>query len=172
MTSPMKAVADTKSEELAPLRDLVGRIKVAMLTTADARGMLRSRPLQTLELDFDGRLWFFVSASSPKIEEMKREHGVVGISYADPAKQDYASISGTGEIVRDRERMKALWSPWVKVWFPQGVDDPDLALLCVAIEQAEYWDAPGSAVRRLYGMVKARMTGDKSALGENRKISV
>jgi general stress protein 26 len=159
-------------EALAPLRALVERIKVAMLTTEDGEGGLRSRPLHTLEMDYDGRFWFFVSASSPKIEEMKREHGNVGLSYADPAKQDYASVSGRGDIVRDRERMKALWSPWVKVWFPKGLDDPDLALLCVTIEQAEYWDAPGSAVRRLYGMAKARMTGDKSSIGEHRKLSL
>jgi hypothetical protein len=39
------------------------------------------------------------------------------------------------------------------------------------VEQAEYWDAPGNAVRRLYGMAKARLTGDKSAVGEHRKFS-
>ncbi len=42
-----------------------------------------------------GRLWFFVSASSPKIEEMQREHGRVCLAYADPGKQDYVSISGS-----------------------------------------------------------------------------
>jgi general stress protein 26 len=159
-------------EELASLRTLVERMKTGMLTTQAPDGALRSRPLHTLALDHDGRLWFFVSASSAKIDEMNREHGRVGISYADLGKQDYASISGRGQIVRDRERMKALWSPWVKVWFPGGLDDPDLALLCVSIEQAEYWDAPGSSVKRLYGMVKGRMTGNTDALGEHRKIGM
>jgi general stress protein 26 len=133
---------------------------------------MRSRPLQTLQADDEGRLWFFVSASSPKIEEMRREHGEVCVSYADADKQDYASISGRGELVREREMMQALWSPWVKVWFPNGLDDPDLALLCVHIEKAEYWDSPGSAVRRLYGLIKARATGDTDALGESRKLRV
>ena len=157
-------------QAFATLREIVTRTKVGMLTTQDADGGMRSRPLHTLDADHDGRLWFFVSASSPKIDELKREHGTVCVSYADPAKQDYVSISGRGEIVRDRERMKSLWSPWVKVWFPQGLDDPDLALLCVHIEKAEYWDSPGSAVRRLYALVKARATGDKDAIGENRKL--
>lgn len=159
-------------EDLAPLRALIERMKTGMLTTLDSGGVLRSRPLHTLEVDYDGRLWFFVSASSAKIDEMHREHGRVGVSYADLGKQDYVSISGSGQIVRDRERMKKLWSPWVKVWFPGGLDDPDLALLCVTIEQAEYWDAPGSAVKRLYGMMKGRMTGNTDALGEHRKVGV
>ena len=57
-------------------------------------------------------------------------------------------------------------------WFPKGIDDPDLALLCVHIEKAEYWESPGSAVKRLYALVKARTTGDKDAIGENRKLRV
>ena len=159
-----------QTQDLADLRTLVERMKVTMLTTEDPSGGLRSRPLQTLELDYDGRLWFFVSASSPKVDEMLGDEGRVGLSYADPGKMDFVSISGRGELVHDRERMKALWSPWVKVWFPKGVDDPDLALLCVRIEQAEYWESPGSAVKRLYALVKARATGDTDALGEHRKL--
>jgi general stress protein 26 len=157
-------------EDLSHLRTLVERMKVGMLTTIDADGLPRSRPLHTLEIDADGSLWFFVSAASPKIGEMAREHGRVAIAYADSNKQDYVSISGYGEIRRDTERMQKFWSPWVEVWFPAGLDDPDLALLRVAIERAEYWDAPGNAVKRLYGLVKARSTGDKDALGEHRKI--
>ena len=161
-----------QDQDLAALREIVVRIKVAMLTTRDAEGMMRSRPLHTLEADEQGRLWFFVSASSPKIDEMRREHGEVCLAYADTAKQDYASISGRGEIVGDRDRMRALWSPWVKVWFPQGIDDPDLALLCVHTDKAEYWESPGGKVRQLYGLAKARLTGNKDAIGENRKLRV
>jgi general stress protein 26 len=157
-------------EDLSHLRELIEHMKVGMLTTLDAEGRPRSRPLQTLELDEHGGLWFFVSADSGKIDEMKQEHDRVGISYADSAKQRYVSISGRGEICRDVDRMKALWSPWIKVWFPRGLDDPNLVLLVVRIERAEYWDAPGSAVKRLYGLAKARVTGDTDALGEHRKI--
>jgi general stress protein 26 len=157
---------------IATLREIVMRTKVGMMTTRDDEGQMRSRPLQTLEADGEGRLWFFVAADSPKIDELEEQHGNVCVSYADPAKQDYASVSGRGEIVHDRERMQALWSPWVKVWFPQGLDDPNLALLCVQVETAEYWESPGSAAKRLYALVKARATGDKDAIGENRKLRV
>ena len=58
------------------------------------------------------------------------------------------------------------------MWFSRGASDPDLALLCVEIEQAEYWEAPGSAVKRLCGLAKALTTGDKSAIGDNEEIRV
>jgi general stress protein 26 len=165
-------IAQQQSDELKKIGELLQELKVGMLTTVDADGELRSRPLQTLELDSLGRVWFFTSGSAPKVGEINAHGHHVNLSYADAAKQNYLSISGTGIITRDRARMEALWTPWAKVWFPQGLDDPDLALLCVEIDKAEYWEAPGSAVKRLYGLAKALATGDKSAIGDNEKIAV
>lgn len=164
-------VEEQQSAELARLGELIERMKVGMLATIDEDGMLRSRPMQALELDTQGRLWFFVSASSPKVDEIDTHRHQANLSYADFGKQDYVSISGTAELVRDRARMEALWTPWIKVWFPEGLDDPDLTLLCVQIEKAEYWDSPGSAVKRMAGFAKALATGDKSGLGDNEKIN-
>ncbi len=158
------------NDELQKVAELIGDIKFAMLTTMEADGKLRGRPLSTLQIDAHGQLWFFTSMTSPKISEMAN-HSQVSVNYAHPGKQDYVSISGTGEVVRDREKMKKLWTPWIKPWFPQGLDDPDLVLLKVAIEEAEYWDAPGSAIVRAYGLAKAMATGDTDALGTNRKLS-
>ena len=144
------------ADELAPLRNLVDRVRVGMLTTVDADGKLRARPLQTLELDAQGQLWFLISALPAEREEMNREYGRVGIAYADPNKQDYASISGSGTVVHDPDRMSTHWNAWVELWFPQGVNDPDLALVRVTVEQAEYWEGPGSAAR-LFSVDEARL---------------
>ena len=67
--------------------------------------------------------------------------------------------------------MEALWSKWVEVFFPKGLDDPDLALLRVDIEKAEYWDSPGTAIGRAYAITKALLTGNKDAVGDNVKIN-
>lgn len=159
------------SAELDKLAALIGDIKFAMLTTEEPDGTLRSRPLSTMQLDAQGALWFFTGQSSPKAEEA-RQHRQVAVTYARPDKQDYASVSGTAEIVRDRQKMQELWTPWIKPWFPNGLDDPELALLKVTIREAEYWDAPGSTVKRYYGLAKAIATGNTDGLGENEKIKV
>jgi hypothetical protein len=44
-------------------------------------------------------------------------------------------------------------------------------LLKVSIDEAEYWDAPGSAIMRTYGFVKALATGNTDALGTNAKVN-
>lgn len=135
-------VAKQKSQELARLAALVRQMKVGMLTTIEADGSLRSRPLETVEVDGEGRLWFFTQAHSPKSVRAEADNHQVSLSYADPRDEDFASISGTARVVRDEDKMRNLWSSQLGRWFPRGLDDPDLALLEVRIDKAEYWDEP------------------------------
>lgn len=134
-------VAKQKSQDLARLAALVRQMKIAMLTTVEPDGSLRSRPLHTVELDAAGRLWFFTQAHAPKSLEVQQDNQV-SLSYADPRDEDFASVSGTARVVRDKEKMRALWNSKLEPWFPRGLEDPDLALLEVRIDKAEYWDAP------------------------------
>lgn len=160
----------TNTRDFSQLKELIEEAKIGMLTTEDEDGTLRSRPLQTVGVDDGGVLWFFTSASSPKVAEAKADGGRVNVSYANPAKYDFVSVSGQASLVRDRKKMREMWTKWVEAFFPKGIDDLDLALLRVDIEKAEYWDAPGSAVGRMYGLAKALTTGNQNALGENRKV--
>ena len=160
------------ARDFAQLKALIEDIKIGMLTTVDDDGSLRSRPLQTVGVDDDGSLWFFTSASSPKVAETNADGGRVNVSYGNSAKYDFVSVSGTATLSRDREKMRELWTKWVEVFFPKGLDDPDLALLRVQVEKAEYWDAPGTSIGRLYGLAKGLVTGNTDALGDNRKLEL
>jgi len=159
------------NHDLQRVAELVEEIRFAMLTTEDTDGTLRSRPMATMQMDGDGSLWFFTALSSPKTDAVDQHHQV-NLAYARTDKQDYLSISGSATLVRDKEKMRALWSPWIEPWFPKGVDDPDLALLKVTLSEAEYWDAPGSAARRLAGLARSLVSGNTDQLGENRKLRV
>lgn len=157
-------------QDFAHLKQLIEDIRIGMLTTTDADGTLRSRPLQTVGVEDDGTLWFFTSQSSPKIAEAQSDGGRVNVSYAHPGKQDYVSVSGRAAIVHDREKMRAMYTKWVEVFFPKGLNDPDLALLRIDIDKAEYWDSPGTALGRLYAVGKAFATGE--AVGDNQKLKL
>jgi general stress protein 26 len=156
-------------ENIKKLRELIQDIKFAMLTTVEEDGTLRSRPMATQATEFDGDLWFFTNATAPKVDEVQRDQHV-NVSYANPEAQKYVSISGRAQLVRDRHKIEELWNPLYKAWFPKGLDDPDLALLQVSVEQAEYWDSPSSPLVRLVGFVKALTTGKPYSGGENQKI--
>jgi general stress protein 26 len=143
---------------LEQLREKIKGIRIAMLTTIDEDGSLHSRPMATQETEGDRDLWFFTAAGSPKVGEIERDQRV-NLSYADPDDQRYVSVSGTARLVRDRAKAKELWNPLLKAWFPKGLDDPELALLRVQVEKAEFWDSPSSKMVQLAGFLKAVTTG-------------
>ncbi|HEV2846657.1 MAG TPA: pyridoxamine 5'-phosphate oxidase family protein [Thermoanaerobaculia bacterium] len=162
----------SERSDVEKLRDLIKGISFAMLTTVDEDGSLRSRPMQTQEAEFNGELWFFTSASSAKVDEVQSDQRV-NVSYSDPDDNRYVSLSGTASLVRDREKIKELWKPVLKAWFPDGLEDPDLALLRVKVEKAEYWDSPSSKMVQLFGFLKALATGERlDYAGENEKVDM
>lgn len=155
--------------EMEKVAELVKEIRFAMLTTHEQDGTLHSRPMATLQMDSDGCLWFFTGRRSSKIRDVGVQ-ATVNLAYARLDKQDYLSVSGTAEVVEDRRKMEELWTPWLKPWFQDGLDDPELVLLKIKVEQADYWDAPGSKVKRLYGLAKGMVTGNTDALGRHGSI--
>lgn len=153
------------------LATLIKDLKYAMLTTVDDDGSLRSRPMATQNDTFDGNLWFFTRANSPKVHEIEHEQHV-NVSYAHPDDQTYVSVSGKARLVRDDRKKEELWTPAMKAWFPKGPEDPEIALLNVTVEKAEYWETASSTVVHLIGFVKAVVTGKPYHPGENEKITL
>ena len=159
-----------REESIEKIRELTEGIDFCMLTTMDG-GVLRSRPMSTQQFEFDGDLWFFTSDNTHKIEEIEKDNRV-NAAYSNPDDNVYLSISGRAEVVKDKAKIEELWSPVLKAWFPEGLDDPHLCLLKIPVEQAEYWDAPNSTIVQLFGMVKAIATGQEADYGENKKIQL
>lgn len=166
----MVATTATRDER-KKLAALIKDVRFAMLTTREEDGTLRSRPLTTQQEEFDGDLWFFVGANSGTAREVRDEQEV-NLSYAAPDKDTYVSVSGRAWLVRDRAKMEELWNPVYKAWFPDGLDDPNLALLRVEASQAEYWDAPNGKVVQAIGFARSLLTGKPYAGGENEKLNL
>ncbi len=158
-----------KRESIEKLRELITGIDFCMLTTID-EGHLRSRPMSTQEFEFDGDLWFFTSDNTHKMSEIAKD-ARVNVAYSKPSDDQYVSVSGRAEMVKDRAKIEELWSPILKAWFPEGLDDPHLCLMKVSVEQAEYWDTPSGKIVQLIGFVKALATGQDAGYGENEKIT-
>jgi general stress protein 26 len=160
-----------RQQSIEKLRSLIKDVKFAMLTTVDEDGSLRSRPMVTQTSDFDGTLWFFTRRDSGKVDEVEREQQV-NVSYANPSKEHYVSVSGTARVVADRAKIDELWSPVLKAWFPQGKDDPAVGLLKVEVDKAEYWDSPSSTMVKIAGFIKSITTGKVYKPGTNERVDL
>ena len=123
------------SEDVKKLAQMIKGIDFGMLTTVDDDGTLRSRPMSANgNVEFDGDVWFFTYGNSHKVLEAQ-QHPQVNVAFSDPKNQNYVSLSGTAELVRDKAKIEELWEPSLKAWFPEGVDTPDIALLKVTAHQ-------------------------------------
>jgi general stress protein 26 len=144
----------TREEGIAKLRGLMKDIKICMLTSLDSEGRLHSRPMTLQEVTFDGILWFFAGIKTGVSGEIAhRPH--VSVCFSDPHDRQFVSASGQARLIQDPVKKESLWKPTYKVWFPGGVSDPDLVLLAVDLESAEYWDSSNGLVTALFAAITA-----------------
>ncbi len=158
-------------EELKKIKERIKDIRVAIMTTISSEGKLHSRPMATNEMEDDGSLWFFTDQSSEKVSELSRDN-VVSLSYSNPDDNTYVCLTGEAEVVNDRKKMEELFNPIVKAWYPKGLDDPDMTLLKVTPQDAEYWDGSSSKMVVAFNMLKAVVTGKEYDEGEHGKVNL
>jgi general stress protein 26 len=162
----------TDAEQREHLWSLIKDIRYAMLTTRHPDGFLHSRPMTTQNAaDGEGdSLWFFLSRSGEPLHDLQAIDQV-NLSYAEPAKDTYVSVSGVAELVEDVQQKHRLWSKMNEAYFPNGPDDPDVALVRVRIQQADFWDVKESKMVQLFKMAGAAVTGHAPPqLGERGQV--
>lgn len=150
--------------------DMIKDIRTAQMVTHLGDNRLTARPMQAMNREFDGSLWYFTPANTGKVEEIAQNPHVL-LAYNNDAKHDYVTLQGRAEVLDDRAKIKELWSEMARIWFPAGPDDPNLRLIRVEIERAEYWDSPSQSLVLLYGYAVARLTGETPKVGENKKVA-
>ena len=120
------------------LRELVGRIRLAMVTTITEDGSLHGRVALTQECGTDASIWFFTERGSQAHDDLRRSPSV-SLTYADPSSGTYAAVSGTAELISDHEKFGDLWDPAFLNWFPDGPHHPSLILTRVTVERIDFW---------------------------------
>jgi general stress protein 26 len=159
------------TDDMQKLGEMIQDIDLGMLTTKDADGRLYSRPMAyNGHGEFDGNIWFFTYGNTPKVHEIE-SRPQVNVSFASPKDQTYVSLAGRAELVHDKAKIADLWKPSMKAWFPDGIDTPDIALLKISVEKAEYWDSPSSPIAHVLGLVKS-LTGHPEHIGDHKKVTL
>lgn len=154
---------------VSKLWGMIKDIKIAMLVTTGPDGQLSSRPMSTQQVEFDGDLWFFTAKSSGKSHAIE-DRPEVNVSYSSNGGR-FVSVSGRAEFVDDKQKFKELWNPAYKVFFPLGLEDPDLVLLKIGVHSAEYWDSPSGPMKAI-NFARAFFTKDPGKLGENKRLNI
>jgi len=159
------------TSEIQSLGDTIRGIKIAMMTTVCPDGSLRSRPMATLDTEFDGTLWFFTRLNSSKVGEVADE-GQVNLNFSDSAQHCYVSLSGLATLSVDRQKIEELWSTDVEPWFPEGIQDSQLALLRIDVDKWEYWDARSGVMVCCEGVIAEPTPEFVHATGDHLRVDL
>ena len=148
--------------------ELMKKIGFAMLVTRDG-DKLRARPMSAYLERENNAIYFLTDARRHKDDEIARNPGI-NLSFADASAQKYVSLTGTAVVSNDRAKIKELFSTPAKAWW-DNAEDPNIRVLKITPDDAEYWDSPGTVVSYVK-MAAAAVTGTRPDVGENRKVSM
>ena len=148
---------------------VIERVGVCMLTTRSANGF-RARPTEPRPDRATGLIWIVTDRRSGKEHEIAAEHDV-GLTFVDTKEKAYLSITARAEVLPDHAKAAEVWRFTDNLWW-KGPDDPNVCVLRITPLTAELWDGPASTAVAAFEFVKARLTGGKPNLGENRKVTV
>lgn len=146
-------------DAIEKLRDLIEDSRIAMLCSNLTNVPFSCCPMATQKVEEEtGVIWFFTTVTHRHIDEIHLDNRVQLI-YADNGDSSYLVLSGKAEISSDRKKIEELWNPYVKVWFPDGVDDPKLRLLKVTPQDGFYWDTKNGKMVSFLKRMTSLITG-------------
>jgi general stress protein 26 len=148
--------------------ELMKKIGFAMLVTRDG-DKLRSRPMSAYPQREENAIYFLTDARHHKDEEIAR-NASVNLSFADASSQKYVSVTGSAAVSNDRSKIRELFSTPAKAWW-NSADDPNIRVLKIVPDDAEFWDTPGAVVSYVK-MAAAAVTGTRPDIGDNRKVAM
>jgi general stress protein 26 len=159
------------SDGMKKVAELVKGIRICMMSTLDTRGQIHSRPMATQDEPFNGTLWFLTRATSEKIGDIQTQQNIT-LDYSDPSNNKYITLRGAASVVNDRAKIKELWNPMYKAWFPEGENDPEITVLRIDVAEGDFWDANASKIIMGIRYVAAAVTGGKVPVGESGHVEV
>jgi general stress protein 26 len=161
-------MANDNARDIDRAWELMQKIGFAMLVTRDG-DKLRARPMSAYVERDKHAIFFLTDARRHKDEEIAH-NPEINLSFADAGSQKYVSVTGTAVVSNDRAKIKDLFTTSAKAWW-SSADDPNIRVLKITPDDAEFWDSPGSVISYVK-MAAAAVTGTRPDLGDNRKVAL
>ncbi|MEN9678245.1 MAG: ral stress protein 26 [Verrucomicrobiota bacterium] len=156
--------------QIEKLHGLLKDFSTVMLVTMDG-GECHARPMAVVRVDENTDLWLFTSRESAKVREIEADARVQVLG-----QNGWTScvvFAGYAQVVADRALIRDLWKPAFKVWFPDGAEDPNIVLLHITGERAEYCDSTGlNRFSYLFQSIKAVATGTTPEIREGDQHAI
>lgn len=151
---------------------LVTDITIAMMTTRRRDGHLRARALANQKRAPGADLWFVMSSDSDELDDVRHDPHV-NLSYYDVGSRQWVSVSGTATLSRDPARIRDLYQPGWRAWFPEEgdtrhgtPDDPRIVLIGVTVHVAEFLEVNRPRPVLFLELIRGWVRGTDADVGE------
>jgi general stress protein 26 len=161
-------MANDNAADIDRTWELMKKIGFAMLVTHDG-DKLRARPMAA-HVDRDANTIYFLTDSRRHKDDEIARNPNINLSFADASEQKYVSVTGTAAVTNDRAKIRELFSMPAKAWW-DSAEDPNIRVLKVTPDDAEFWDSPGAVISYVK-MAAAAVTGRRPDIGTNRKVAI
>jgi general stress protein 26 len=162
--------------ELGKLFEHIDDIEIAMLTTRRNDGHLRSRPMATQKRATGADLWFVTLDTAAKLADIESDPHV-NLAYYKNRTREWVSVSGIATLTRNREKIRELYAPDWKIWFPDEgdsrhgtADDPRMVLIGVEVHEAAFLEVNKPQPVVLFELVRSWVTGGTPEMGEIHRV--
>lgn len=127
-------------EAIKKIKGLIEQAETCFFCTEPATGSSGGvRPMTIQQVDEDGNLWI-ISANDSHVNAEIALDSRVKLYFQGSKHSDYLYLTAEASIHDDKAKIKELWSPFLKVWFTEGENDPRISLLKITPTAGYYWD--------------------------------
>ncbi|RYM30847.1 general stress protein [Brumimicrobium glaciale] len=158
------------NESRKKLKELVESIDFAMFTSNLSKPPFHTVPMSTKKVDINGNLWFLSGRTSQHNINIQIDEKVL-LNYANSGDFEFLTVYATAKIVNDKAILEDLYGKADDAWF-DGVEDPNLTAICVAPEDAHYWEAKSGKLVSLLKMGVGAITGKQPDMGKEGDLAL
>ncbi|HEX4199481.1 MAG TPA: pyridoxamine 5'-phosphate oxidase family protein [Caulobacteraceae bacterium] len=162
----------TRAEIEVRLWDEIRKDRTGMLGLIGEDITRHYQPMSAFAEPGEQAMWFFVRDDSDLAVEAARTGGEAMFTFQSKDQTLMACLGGRLSLSRDPERVKKYWNPVAAAWFPDGRDDPRLALLRFDVIDAQAWLVEAGPVKFAWEVAKANVTGRQPDVGQSAHLDM
>lgn len=134
-------IKDLRDDEaIEKIRHLIDKAGSCFFVTRKSiNNSHKSRPMAVQKTDEAGNVWFLSAIDSIKNMEIEMDSKVT-LYFQGSSFSDFLELNGQAIVSQNKDKIKELWDPTIKTWFPGGVDDPTISVIQFIPESGYYWD--------------------------------
>lgn len=155
--------AQNKAEQITLIEGIINEVKYAMMTTITFdEKHLHACPMTTNKNELENaKIWFIGDKTTETVKDIQK-NPQVNLSYVSADQKNFVSINGTAKLVNDKAKLDELWSPIYAAFYEHGKDDPNVQIICVECNGAQYWTS-GNSVINMFKLASAALQDGKIA---------